>query len=232
MKAARKAYEVIRSEIVEGRFAPGDRITEADIAEKAQVSRTPVREALRRLEAEGLIRFVPNQGAFVSSWGDDVVEETFELRALLEGYAARLCATRCSETQLTRLRQLAERQLHESEQRKQGYLNRITDLNEQFHQVILQAANSEQLRSMLSLLSNAPLVFQTFRDYSEADLIRSAHHHLELVEAFEAGDSEWAASVMRSHLVAARWVFHNVHGRNSGTVPLAVVSKQDQKNAS
>ena len=113
MKAARKAYEVIRNEIIEGRFAPGDRITEADIAEKAEVSRTPVREALRRLEAEGLIRFVPNQGAFVSSWGDDVVEETFELRALLEGYAARLCALRASESQQSQLRKLAERQLKE-----------------------------------------------------------------------------------------------------------------------
>lgn len=224
MKAARKAYEVLRSEIIEGRYAPGDRITEADIAEKAEVSRTPVREALRRLEAEGLIRFVPNQGAFVSSWGDDVVEETFELRALLEGYAAKLCALRSDEAQQKQLRKLAERQLKESESRKQGYLKRITDLNEEFHQVIMDAADSEQLRSMLGLLNNAPLVFQTFRDYSKADLIRSAHHHLELVEAIEAHDSEWAASVMRSHLVAAKWVFNNGRNHGSTAVSLAVVS--------
>lgn len=225
MKAAKKAYEVLRNEIIEGNFAPGDRITEADIADKAHVSRTPVREALRRLEAEGLIRFVPNQGAFVSSWGDGVVEETFALRTLLEGYAARLCTHRGTEQQIKRLRHLAEAQLEVCEKRPQGFLKKIADLNGQFHALILDAAGSEQVRSMLGMLNNAPLVLQTFRDYSKADLIRSAHHHLELVEAFEAGDGEWAASVMKSHLVAARWVFYNVHGQEEAPrTPLSVIS--------
>lgn len=225
MKAAKKAYEVIRNEIIEGNFAPGDRITEADIAEKAAVSRTPVREALRRLEAEGLIRFVPNQGAFVSSWGDDVVGEIFDLRSLLEGYAAKLCAIRGTELQLGKLRELAEAQVDECQNRRHGFLKRITDLNTRFHDLILEAGGSEQVRSMLSLLNNAPLVFQTFRDYEKEDLMRSAHHHLELVEAFEARDGEWAASVMRSHLAAARRVFRNVRGEERGRTRLSVVTE-------
>ena len=211
MKAARKAYEVVRNEIIEGNYAPGDRITEAEIAEHADVSRTPVREALHRLEAEGLIRFVPNQGAFVSSWGIAEAEETFELRAMLECYAVKLCADRASQEQLRELRELAEQQLLASREGKRGHLKKISDLNSRFHDLLLQAADSEQLRASMATLSNAPLVFQTFRDYSTQDLIRSAQHHLELVEALEGGNKDWAAAVMRAHIFAARTVFRKRH---------------------
>ena len=211
MSAARKAYETIRNDIIEGRYAPGDRITEAEVAATAAVSRTPVREALHRLEAEGLIRFVPNQGAFVASWAVEEAEEIFELRARLECYAAELCATRASAPEVATLRELAEKQLAAACQRRRGYLNRIADLNTRFHDVLLAACRSEQLRASMATLANAPLVFQTFRDYSDAALERSARHHLELVEAFEARNAAWAAGVMRAHIYAARSVFRDVH---------------------
>lgn len=212
MKAARRAYEVIRNEIIEGNYAPGDRITEAEIAETAAVSRTPVREALHRLEAEGLIRFVPNQGAFVRSWGASEADETFELRAMLESFAARLCAERASEQQIAALRELAENQVSASQTRRRGYLKKIADLNNQFHELLLTGAHSELLRASMASLTNAPLVFQTFRDYSQEDLNRSAHHHLELVEAIAARNQDWAAAVMRAHIFAARSVFRALHG--------------------
>ena len=212
MKAARKAYEAVRSEIIEGTYGPGDRITESEIAESAAVSRTPVREALHRLEAEGLIRFVPNQGAFVRSWGAAEAEETFELRAMLESYAARLAVQRAADEQVAELRQLAERQLDESRRRRRGYLKRIADLNSRFHDLLLTCADSVRLRASVAPLANAPLVFQTFRDYSQDDLIRSAEHHLELAEAIEARNPDWAASVMRAHIFAAWSVFRKLHG--------------------
>ena len=70
MKAAQQAYNTLRTGIIEGVYAPGTRVTEQEIAASAEVSRTPVREALRRLEAEGLLRFVPHQGAFVTRWSE------------------------------------------------------------------------------------------------------------------------------------------------------------------
>ncbi|MEL7538732.1 MAG: GntR family transcriptional regulator [Pseudomonadota bacterium] len=211
MSAARKAYDIIRADIIEGRYAPGDRITEGEVATTAAVSRTPVREALHRLEAEGLIRFVPNQGAFVASWGVEEAEEIFELRARLECYAVELCAQRASDAALAELRDLAERQLVAATERPRGYLKKIADLNSRFHTALLHASNSEQLRASMATLANAPLVFQTFRDYSEESLARSARHHLELVEALEARNPDWAAGVMRAHIYAARSVFRNVH---------------------
>lgn len=211
MKAAQKAYEVVRNEIIEGTYAPGDRITESEIAETAAVSRTPVREALHRLEADGLIRFVPNQGAFVSSWGISEAEETFELRAMLESYAARLCVERASDAQIANLRDLAEQQLEAAKNGRRGYLKKIADLNGRFHESLLVAADSERLRASMASLSNAPLVFQTFRDYSQDALIRSAQHHLEIGEALEARNGDWAAAVMRAHIFAARSVFRKLH---------------------
>ncbi|MEM1260859.1 MAG: GntR family transcriptional regulator [Pseudomonadota bacterium] len=211
VSAAKKAYDTIRGDIIEGRYAPGDRITEAEVAATASVSRTPVREALHRLEAEGLIRFVPNQGAFVSSWGEDEAEETFELRARLECYAAELCAVRCDDNDLAILRQLAEQQLRVAEKRPRGFLEKIADLNHRFHEALLNASRSEQLRTALATLANAPLVFQTFREYSPQALERSARHHLELVTALEQRNAGWASGVMRAHIYAARSVFREAH---------------------
>jgi len=211
LKAAQKAYHTLRAGIIEGAHQPGARITEQEVAAAAGVSRTPVREALRRLEAEGLLRFEPHRGAFVTAWSEQDAEDIFELRAILESYGARLAANKMSASMLKELRRLAELQVSEARQRKRGYLERITDLNHRFHEILQVAAASDRLRATLSTLSSAPLVLQTFRDYENEDLNRSAHHHLEIVEAIESGDGEWAASVMHSHVMAARRAFRKKH---------------------
>ena len=215
MKAAQRAYNTLRAGIIEGVHAPGARVTEQQVAASAGVSRTPVREALRRLEAEGLLRFVPHRGAFVTSWSDQDAEDIFELRAMLEGYGARLAAGKATTEDVHQLRRLAEHQCREAAERSPGYLERIADLNSQFHRRLLQAAASTRLQATLATISSAPLVLQTFRDYDGDDLNRSAHHHMEMVEAIEAGDGDWAESVMHSHVMAARRAFHSKHRQDS-----------------
>ncbi len=214
MKAAQRAYNTLRAGIIEGVHPPGARVTEQEVAASAGVSRTPVREALRRLEAEGLLRFVPHQGAVVTSWSDQDAEDIFELRAMLEGYGARLAARKATTEDVRQLRQLAEDQCREAAERSPGYLERIADLNSQFHRRLQQTAASARLQASLTTISSAPLVLQTFRDYDGDDLNRSAHHHMEMVEAIEAGDGDWAESVMHSHVMAARRAFHSKHRRD------------------
>ena len=209
MKAAQRAYNTLRAGIIEGVHPPGARVTEQEVAASAGVSRTPVREALRRLEAEGLLRFVPDQGAVVTTWSDQDAEDIFELRAMLEGYGARLAVRKATDEEVGELRRLAEVQCREASERSPGHLERIANLNSQFHRQLLQTAASASLQATLATISSAPLVLQTFRDYDDDALNRSAHHHLELVEAVEAGDASWAESVMRSHVMAARQAFHN-----------------------
>ncbi|MCZ8132895.1 MAG: GntR family transcriptional regulator [Steroidobacteraceae bacterium] len=204
MRAVDKAYNAVRDGILAGRFAPASRITEQEIALAAGVSRTPVREALRRLHAEGLVDFTPNQGAVVTEWSTEDADEIFHLRAMLESYGAERAAVRATAAQIGELRALAEQQHDESLHRRPGYLERIGDLNNRFHRRLQEAAGSGRLSRALAALLEAPLVMKTFLNYSADDLQRSAAHHLELVRALEARDGEWAASVMRSHVLAAR----------------------------
>jgi DNA-binding GntR family transcriptional regulator len=204
MRAVDKAYRTVKDGIISGRYPGGARITEQEVAATSGVSRTPVREALRRLQSEGLVDFTPNFGAVVTVWTEADSDEVFELRAMLEAYGAKRAAQHASAEQLALLRGLAEAQVKESLERKPGYLERISEINNRFHYAIQEAAASPRLARALSSLIEAPLVMKTFHIYTPEDLVRSAQHHLELCSALESRDAEWAASVMRSHVHAAR----------------------------
>ena len=204
MRAVDKAYRTVKDGIISGRYPGGARITEQEVAATAGVSRTPVREALRRLQSEGLVDFTPNFGAVVTVWTEADSDEVFELRAMLEAYGARRASRHASDEQLARLRELAEAQYRESIERRSGYLDRISEINNRFHHALQEAAASPRLTRVLSSLIEAPLVMKTFHVYTPEDLVRSAQHHLELCRALELRDAEWASSVMSSHIHAAR----------------------------
>lgn len=204
MRAVDRAYEAVRSGIIAGRYLAGARLTEQEIATAVGVSRTPVREALRRLDAEGLVDFTPNLGAVVTTWTEADSDEVFDLRAMLESYGARRATDRATADQIAELRRLAESQYRESVERRAGCLERIADLNSRFHRRLQEAAASPRLSRALAALIEAPLMMRTFQKYTPEDLQRSAQHHLEIVLALEARDPDWAASVMLSHIHAAR----------------------------
>ena len=204
MRAVDRAYDTVRSGIIAGRYLAGARLTEQEIATTVGVSRTPVREALRRLDAEGLVEFTPNLGAVVTTWSEADSDEVFDLRAMLESYGARRATLRATIGQIGELRGLAETQYRESVDRKPGHLERIAELNSQFHRRLQEAAGSARLGRALAALIEAPLMMRTFQKYTPEDLQRSAQHHLEVVRALEARDPEWAAAVMLSHIHAAR----------------------------
>jgi DNA-binding GntR family transcriptional regulator len=204
MRAVDRAYDAVRSGIIAGRYLSGARLTEQDIATTVGVSRTPVREALRRLDAEGLVEFTPNLGAVVTTWTEADSDDIFDLRAMLESYGARRAALRATVEQVAELRRLAEQQHRESLERSPGHLDRIAELNSRFHRRMQEAAASPCLSRALAGLIEAPLTMRTFQKYTPEDLQRSAQHHLEVVRALEARDADWAASVMLSHVHAAR----------------------------
>lgn len=204
MRAVDKAYDVIRQGIIDGRFAPAGRITEHEVAAAAGVSRTPAREALRRLHSEGLVHFTPNQGAVVTEWSGEESDEVFELRALLEPFGAARAATRATAAQIQALQQLAKEQYAEAHDPVSRDVDRIAALNNDFHRQLQEAAHSPRLLRAVAALLEAPLIMKTFLNYTREDLERSAAHHLEIVRAIAARDPEWAASVMRSHILAAR----------------------------
>ena len=204
VRAVDRAYDAVRTGIIAGRYLAGARLTEQEIATAVGVSRTPVREALRRLDAEGLVEFTPNLGAVVTVWSEADSDEVFDLRAMLESYSARRATLRATPEQIAELKRLAETQHRESVERKAGHLERIAELNSQFHRRLQEAAASARLSRALAALIEAPLMMRTFQKYTPEDLERSSRHHLEIVRALEARDPDWAASVMLSHIHAAR----------------------------
>lgn len=203
-KAAQKAYELVRERIISGFYPASVHLTEQEIADSSGVSRTPVREALRRLQSEGFVRVAANQGAVVVDWSESETNDVFELRALLEPYGAARAAQRISREDLDELRRLAKAQFEECERRGPGYMERVGSLNSRFHRGLLKSAGSPRLSMLMPMLIEAPLVMRTFAKYEPPELLRSAAHHLEIVSALEARDSEWAASIMRSHIHAAQ----------------------------
>jgi DNA-binding GntR family transcriptional regulator len=204
VRAVDKAYETVKEGIIAGHYPAGSRITEQDIAAAAGVSRTPVREALRRLHAEGLVEFTANLGAVVTAWTDCDTNEVFDLRAMLESYGARRAARNATAEQLAVLRALAEDQYRECRERHGEFIARVGDLNSRFHRALQEAAASPRLSRALAALIEAPLMMKTFNKYTPDDLERSAAHHVELCSALEARDEEWADAVMRAHIHAAR----------------------------
>jgi DNA-binding GntR family transcriptional regulator len=199
--ASDQAYRLIRAEILSGARAGGDWLREGDLAEAIGVSRTPVREALRRLTAEGLVRYERNRGVQVAAWTADDLDEIFSLRSVLEPWACRLAATDGS-VDLAELSRLA----HDMDDAARGSaadVDRITELNNRFHRLVLDGSGNRRLGRVVSSVVQVPLVWQTFSHYSDADLRRSLAHHHELVAALAAGDPDWAESVMRSHVRAA-----------------------------
>ena len=202
-RAFEKAYNAVRDGVIAGRFAPSRRITEQEVAEVAGVSRTPVREALRRLHAEGVVDFRPNQGAMVTAWSDDDLDEIFELRSMLESHAARRAAQRATTEQIAALRALAE-QRTDSPAGPTNRGLRLCDPNDEFHRALQAAAGSTRLTHALSAVLEAPLSLKASDCITSEDVLRAQGHHLEIVRALEVRDGEWAASVMRSHIQSAR----------------------------
>lgn len=205
MPAEARVRAALREEILRGVLEQGAPIREGQVAIRLAVSRTPVREALRRLASEGLVEVLPNRGARVRVWSEDAVDEAYELRALLEAHGAARAASRISQTQMEELTDICVLTEAASERGRDG-LDDLAELNSRFHSLILDASGSPLLVNTVASVVQLPLVMTTFHRYSPQQIARSLGHHREIVEALTIGDAAWAQSVMCSHIRAARAV--------------------------
>ena len=205
-KASDTAYARIRAGIIGGEWAPGAPLREEELAQLCGVSRTPVREALRRLESEYLIRRSEGARSFVADWSADDVAEMFALRAILESHAAARAATRITAQAIADLEQQNDRIAEAlSQSDTAGFLA----ANRAFHAIILDAAQSPRLATMLTALVEQPVVRRTAQHYSAQELQRSHSEHATLITALKTQDSQWAEATMTSHI---RRAFHAFAG--------------------
>ncbi|GAA1605870.1 GntR family transcriptional regulator [Kribbella sancticallisti] len=200
--SADDAYHLIREQILSGHRAGGDWLREGELAESIGVSRTPVREALRRLTAEGLVHYERNRGVQVQDWSEHDLDEIFSLRAVLEPWGCRLAAV-AGIVDVDVLDDLATQMDKVAPGGRPTDVDKLTDLNNLFHRTILEGAQNSRLTGVISSVVQVPLVWRTFTRYTPEALQRSLAHHHELVAALTAQDPVWAESVMQSHVRAA-----------------------------
>jgi len=214
-RASDRAYAMIRAHLLSGAAKAGEQLTEGQLAQIAGVSRTPVREAVRRLEDEGLLVRSDTKRLYVADWSRDDIEEMFTLRQMLECHAAERAAHRITPSEIARL-EAVNRQLKAAIEQPTPDVARFLEANRTFHEAIIAAAASPRLGQMLARLVEAPVLLRTARTYSREDLRQSARDHDELLAAFAAHDPVWARAVMGSHLRRAFHTFARAVGPASG----------------
>lgn len=215
-KAAESAYHRLRDEIMAGVLAADERLTETTLAERLGMSRTPVREAVKRLIIEGFLTRAAGEGLRVTALQADEVDQIFQIRLMLESYAARRAATHATPEEVAELRRLAEVMTAHTPPHAEIDFSTISEANAAFHRLVMQSANSPRLGAMLSLAVNLGLVLRTYRMYSEADIIRQNRHHHDIVEAIAAREPSWAEAAMAAHVQAAAAVARQFIARTRG----------------
>jgi DNA-binding GntR family transcriptional regulator len=189
-------YERLREAIVTGRARPNERLIEAELAERLQVSRTPVRESLQRLAAEGLV-VSRRRGWVVLEHTSTEIREIYEARAALEGYCARLAAERATEAQLKEIASL-----HRGDPKRilKSSRQHLVEVNDRFHDAIVAAAQNERLADMIRRNRTFYFTFRIAQLYSDEEADASIAGHLAIVRALLQRDSNRAERAMRAHI--------------------------------
>ena len=201
--AAEKAYEVLKQRVVGGIYAPGAQLKEEHLARELDISRTPIRVALKRLVDDGLALADPNRGVRVAEWTEADIEETYALRGLLEGHAAELATRRGGVALADRLDALNEQMDQAIAQGGSALAERLQVINAHFHRAVLEASGSPRLRAMLAGLIDMPIVIRSHFISTLQDNVQSLQHHRDLAAAVRAGDAELARQAMQLHLRVA-----------------------------
>jgi DNA-binding GntR family transcriptional regulator len=187
-------YEALRQRIVDGKLAPGQRLRSDTLAMMLKVSRTPVREALRKLEAEGLIGHSPRGGLIVKQLSEDDLTEIFQIREALEGLAARLAADNATPSEITELHALIEDMQSAVSEPKL-----LRDLTGEFHHLVARASHNQRLAQSLKVLQDQVRQVKHSTLFLDDRPAVALDEHKSLVRAIERRDGDRAEQVARAH---------------------------------
>jgi DNA-binding GntR family transcriptional regulator len=202
-----QAYLTLRRQLADGTHPPGAHLREEDLALHLGVSRTPVREALRRLDAEGWLRVVPNQGAFAAEWSRADIEEIYDLRSLLEVHAAERAASAPTPQGVAALNAACDAGSEALPADDLPAIERVSEANVRFHKALWDMSGQTRTRSILESLAVPPMILRNFRNFDAANLRRSIEQHREMAAAIASGNAAWAGAVMRAHVQAGKAIF-------------------------
>ena len=193
-------FENLRDAIITQVLKPGERLMEIQLADEMGVSRTPVREAIRKLELEGLVVMVPRKGAYVAGVSMKDIHEVYEVRSALEMLAVTLAAERITDEELNALEQQVLRESEEEAKKDGSDLDNIIYIDSSFHDIIYQAARNQRLVQFVDILQEQ---LQRFRAASLARPGRSKtalEEHKQIVEALSERNGELASKLAQEHI--------------------------------
>lgn len=193
-------FETLREAILTAKLEPGERLMEIQLAEEMGVSRTPVREAIRKLELEGFVVMVPRKGAYVAGISLKDITDVFEVRASLEALAAGLAAERATDEEIE---QLERSLLAYSEQTNRQDINGIVETDTDFHSYLYKASRNDRLLTMITHLRE---IIQRVRTVSLSQPGRSKdaiEEHRQIVDAIADRNVELAQTLAREHIYNA-----------------------------
>jgi DNA-binding GntR family transcriptional regulator len=198
MPVRERAYEHLKAAILSGRFSPGERLTEEHLARELGISRTPIREALHKLESEGLITPLATRGFVASRDSREEVEELFEIRAVLEGYALRVICDRIGEEALARLEETvagAEAAL------RRNSLDEVFQWNTRFHDTLHEIITDKQrlYQQMVTMRQYVLRYRKNTLEYPDGGS-RTVGGHRKILLALRLRDPDLCERVMREHI--------------------------------
>jgi len=195
-----QVFEEIQENILNGELKPGAPLPEIRLSEELGVSRSPVREALRKLELEGLVKTIPNRGTFVVGISEKDIEDIYTIRMYIEGLAAKWAAANITEELLEEMRSIAELQKFYAEKNDPF---QVWQLDSRFHYILYQASGSRVLKQTLT---NMHHYIQRTREFSISRLgraVTTVQEHLNMLNAIEKHDGELAEKLTFEHIFNA-----------------------------
>ncbi|HWR38822.1 MAG TPA: GntR family transcriptional regulator [Patescibacteria group bacterium] len=189
--------ETLREAIISGVLKPGERLMEIQLAEELGVSRTPVRESIRKLELEGFVVMVPRRGTYVADLSIKDINEVFEIRTALDVLAAGLAAERITEEELEQMERLL---VQIGEHMDDGDMEKIIETDSLFHDILYKATRNDRL---FGIISNLREQFTRFRSISmkyPGRIVKTVEEHRQLVEAIGSRNPELAQQIAREHM--------------------------------
>lgn len=202
-----RVYQGIRRGVIEGQFPPGVRLVEQRLAETFDCSRTPVREAVRRLEAEGLVVVERNRGAQVRPLTETEIADLYGVRARLEAYAAGLAAVRHDQADLLAMHDAVgrfERAADAPDRTSVGVVRELEVANGAFHGALLTMSGHSRIAALVAAAVDAPLVFQALQRFAPEELQRSVDFHRFIADAIVAREAARAERLMEEHVLQGR----------------------------
>ncbi|MEZ3434144.1 MAG: GntR family transcriptional regulator [Lachnospiraceae bacterium] len=201
-----RVFERLREDILSGVYKEKDELREVSIGEELGVSRTPVREALRQLELEGLVKIIPNKGAYVTGITQADVRDIYKIRSLLEGLCTRWATEHITQEQILELEEIML--LSKFHLKKGKCAEQVSVLDGRFHKVLYEASDSRVLEHVLSDFHKYVKMARRISVGSEGRAEKSVEEHRQILEAIKRKDADMAEELANRHIMNAMANLH------------------------